>query len=260
MSHLVTGLLQGTVDESVFGVHDSRLRIYFLLFHNAPCCSIASLEYDVAIWKCLDESLGVAVIFQHLDSQITSRVAVAHTFVFLHPFLNFGNAILNLMSMVDVDMAEGRVVALTAFIHLDDGMKEVFYASACLEYRWHHWNTKQLTQLLVVYFVTSLLRFIKHVESTHHAQVHVDELGCQIEVALQVRGVYDVDHHVGCLLDNLFSHVKFLGRVGRKGVSAGQVNEVELVALELGVAFLGIDGDARVVAHALVSSAGKVEE
>lgn len=82
--------------------------------------------------------------------------------------------------------------------------------------------------------------------------MHVYELGREVEVALKVAGVYDIDDHVGSFLHELLAHVKFLGGVGGKGISAGKVNDVERVAFVLGVSSLRVHGHARVVANALV--------
>ncbi len=105
-----------------------------------------------------------------------------------------------------------------------------------------------------------MLGLVKHVEGHYHAHVHVDELSGEIKVTLQVAGVDDVNHHIGGLLRELPPHIEFLGTVGRETVGAGQVDQLEVVVLEVGIARLGIHCHSRVVAHALVGTAGKVEE
>ena len=52
----------------------------------------------------------------------------------------------------------------------------------------------------------------------------------------------------------------FLGRIDTQGVCAGQVDDVDAVALVADAALLGADGDAGVVADVLVGAADHVEQ
>ena len=56
------------------------------------------------------------------------------------------------------------------------------------------------------------------------------------------------------------AHITLLGRVGREGVGAGQVGDLEPVAAVDAVADLGPDGHAAVVAHMLVAARDGVEQ
>ena len=56
------------------------------------------------------------------------------------------------------------------------------------------------------------------------------------------------------------THVTFFGRVGREGVGAGQVGDLEAVAAVDAVADLGPDGYAAVVAHVFVAARDGVEQ
>ena len=113
---------------------------------------------------------------------------------------------------------------------------------------------------MVVKFVTARLHLVIHIERAHHAQVHVDQLGGEVEVALDVAGIKHVDDHVGGVVNDLLADIKLFGTVGRKRVGAGEVDKMEAVALEVSIAVLGVDRHARVVAHPLVGTRGKVEE
>ena len=74
--------------------------------------------------------------------------------------------------------------------------------------------SEEFAQLVVVDVVASFLGLVEHIESAHHADVHIDELSGEIEVALQVAGVDDVDDDIGSVLDELLAYIEFLGRVG----------------------------------------------
>ncbi len=88
------------------------------------------------------------------------------------------------------------------------------------------------------------MHLVVHVEGADHFEVHVDELSGEVEVALYVAGVDDVDDDVGCVVDDLPSDVHFFGAVGCEGVSAGEVDDIEVVAFEMSFAFFGVDGYA----------------
>ena len=62
------------------------------------------------------------------------------------------------------------------------------------------------------------------------------------------------------LARQVVTDVELLGAVGRERVGTGQVNELQSVAFVVDVPDLGLDGDAAVVAHVLVGTAGLVEE
>lgn len=90
--------------------------------------------------------------------------------------------------------------------------------------------------------------------------MHIHELCREIEIALQVAAVYDIDDDVRGILYQLLTDVELLWRIRREGISTGKVDEIELVAGVFRVADFGVDRDAGVVAHPLVSTRSIVEE
>ena len=166
--------------------------------------------------------------------------------------------LLELGAGIHVDMAGqlGRAVLVDA----DNRLEELVYALAAARHGGDHRRAEQFAERSVVEPVPALFDFVIHVQRHDHRQIHVDELRREVEVALQVRRVDDVEHHVGRLLDELPAHVALLGAVGREGIGAGQVDEAELVAAEAEVALAGVDGDTAVVAHVFVAARGDVEE
>ena len=124
------------------------------------------------------------------------------------------DAVFYLVSVVDVDVAIVGIGAFASLVHFDDGVEELVYASAVLEDGRNHRYSEEFAQLVVVDVVASFLGLVEHIESAHHADVHIDELSGEIEVALQVAGVDDVDDDIGCVLDELLAHIELLGRVG----------------------------------------------
>ena len=65
-----------------------------------------------------------------------------------------------------------------------------------------------------VQLVATLLQLVVHIQGHHHRDVHIDQLGGEVEVALEVATVHHVEDDVGILLKNMFAHVELFGRVG----------------------------------------------
>ena len=73
-----------------------------------------------------------------------------------------------------------------SLVGCDDFSEELVDAPTGGEHRGNHWHAEQFGQFLVVDVVASLLGFVEHVQCTNHAEMHVDELGSEIEIAFQI--------------------------------------------------------------------------
>ena len=261
---LETSLCQGTIDEAILRIHDGGFGIHQCLLQHAGSSLVASGHQLLAVLGTLLVGhvlgyvlLGVGVVLQQLDSQIARGVAQADVFVGLQETLYLPDAVLNLVAVVDVQVAG---LAALALVHLDDSAEEFLHAGAVLERRGHHRHTEERAQRLQVDMIAAALELVEHVQGSHQRDVHVDQLRGEVKVALEVGGVDDVDDHVGHFLREMLPDIEFLGRIARQRVGAGQVDKVEVVAEERGAGFGGIDGHARIVAHAGMGTAGIVEE
>lgn len=77
-----------------------------------------------------------------------------------------------------------------------------------------------------------LIHHVHHVQRHHHGQADFNELGGQIQVALEVGGVHDVEDGVGFFIDEIIAGNDFLKRVRRERVDAGKVlNDDFFIAL-----------------------------
>ena len=126
--------------------------------------------------------------------------------VFLVPILNLlGNFWIYITILVD---------EIDTFVKVDDDVEEGLDAPSRLEDGGYHWYAEQLTELLIVDGIASLLKLVVHIQRANHARVHVDELCGEIEVALKVACVEHIEDDVWGLVDNLPAHVYLLGRIG----------------------------------------------
>ena len=257
---VIVSFFQCTVDEAIFGVHDGCFTVVASLFHYAFGCRVAMVEYFFGVCHLLYIGFHVAIAFQQFDGKVTGGVALSQIGLEFQVLLYLADAVFNFVSVVDVDVAEVDFFVFCSLIELYDLVEELFHAHSRGERCGHHGHSEQFGQAVVVDVVATFFGLVKHVEGHYHAYVHVYELCGEVEVALQVAGVYDVDDDVWGLLDDLFAHVEFFWRVGAEAICAGKVYQIELVALEVGLPFLGVNGHARVVADAFVGARCKVEE
>ena len=261
---LVAGFRQSTIDKAVFGVHDGRLGVVARFFLHTGRGLVAGVRQVVEVLHALLTGHvltqiveHLTVVLQQLQSQVSGGVVLGDMLVGLEVFLDVGNAVFYLVTVVDMQVT-GRLAG--ALVYLDDSSEEFFHALAALKRSGYHRHTEKTTEGIEVEMVATPLEFVVHVQGADHAYVHVDELGGEVEIALEVGGVDHVDDHVGHLLCEMFPHIEFFWRIAAERVGAGQVGEVELVAEHRGVGLCGIYGHTAIVAHVAVRSTGKVEE
>ena len=114
-------------------------------------------------------------------------------------------------------------------------------------------------QLRYVDLVAVFADHIHHVDGDDHGDAQLGQLGGEVQVALQVGAVDDVQDGVGPLTDQVVTGYNFFQGVGRQGVDARQVHDDDVVVL-LQLAFLFLYGDAGPVAHKLVGTGQGVEQ
>ena len=107
--------------------------------------------------------------------------------------------------------------------------------------------------------VAALFHDVHHVDRHDHRNAELDELRGEVEVALEVRAVHDVQNRVRTFVDQVIPGDDFLQRVGGKRIDTGKVRDDHVVVI-LQFAFLLFHGDARPVAYELVRAGQRVEQ
>ena len=204
---------QCTVDEAVFGIHDSRLRVGVRLFEDTCRSFVAGSKNPCHITFLVPRTSYLApryqlfhrrVVFQQLDGQIAGGVALVDVVISFEVLLDMAHTVFYLVTVVDMDMSRGAAGTL---VHLDDMAEQLFHALARLERRGHHRHAEQGTQRREVHMVAATFKLVVHIQGAHHLDVHVDKLRRQVEVALQVAGVDNVDHHIGHLFHQVLPDI-----------------------------------------------------
>ena len=118
-------------------------------------------------------------------------------------------------------------------------------------------------ELLEIDFELVLLGDVEHVDDHHHRHLHFNQLGREVEVALEVRAVDDVDHRFGFAREDVVASDALVfarGGGGRDRIDAWKVDELDRLSFVRKEARLLVDGDAGPVADALARARQGVEE
>ena len=244
-------LFQCSLHEGVFCVYDGGLCAGAAEQSlDAPVLLEAGCDDLVVVGQGLYGLFHIRVILQILDCQPAGGVMGADVLILPYQVPDAVDAGLQLLSVVDVDVAgHSRVVVL---VDVNDGVEQLVYALAAAAHRRDYGHTEQMSQGDGVELVSACLQLVVHIQGHYHAEVHVNDLGGQVEVPLQVGGIHHIDDHVGNILDQVLADVQFLRAVGREGVGAGQIHQDKAVALVLKMPLFSIDCDTAVVAYMLV--------
>ena len=118
----------------------------------------------------------------------------------------------------------------------------------------------QLTgQFAEVDLIAVLADNVHHVDGHNHRDTQLGQLRGQVQVALQVGTVDQVQDCIRALGDQVITGNDFFQRVRRQGVNAGQVGDDDVVVLAQ-AAFLLFYGNAGPVAHKLIGAGQGVEQ
>ena len=192
----------------------------------------------------------LVVALEDLDG-VPALLLLGH--VMYNSLLNMGKGVLH---------RAGEAVqrdGLAAFGGLDRGLGSL-HRTVALESGDGHDAAPELPgELLHVDLIAVFSYNVHHVHGQHHRDAELRELGGEIEVALQVRAVDDVQNGVGALADQVVSRDHLLQRVGGQGIDARQVRDRHIVVL-LEPAFLFFHRDAGPVADELVGAGQGVEQ
>ena len=123
----------------------------------------------------------------------------------------------------------------------------------------HHRDPEHFFHPVDVHRTAVAPHFVHHVQRQHHRHVQLHELKSQVQIALQIRCVGDVDDALRLLLQNIFPGDHFLLCVGRKGVNPRQVRHLS-AGLSADDAGALVDRHPREIPDVLVCAGELVEQ
>jgi len=84
----------------------------------------------------------------------------------------------------------------------NNGAKELLQPLAAPGDNGHHRDAEQAGQPIGINFNTPALGHVDHVQGNNHGHAQLKELTAQVEVALDIGGIDNIDHHVGPFVDD----------------------------------------------------------
>ena len=124
----------------------------------------------------------------------------------------------------------------------------------------HHRDGEFVLKRLRAHFVARLFHRVHHVEGDHHGHFYLKQLCGEIKVALQIRGVHDVDDEVRFFVEYVVPRYDLFGSVRRKRINAGKVEYAHLFRPFFVHALFLVHRDARPVADVRRGACQRVEQ
>ena len=123
----------------------------------------------------------------------------------------------------------------------------------------HHRNPEHGLHPIDVDGTVILLHLVHHVECHHHGHIHHQQLNGQIQIALDIRGVHDIDDRLRLVLQDKISGDDFLAGIGRHRIYAGKVCD-QRVRMPLDRPILSVHCDARKIPDVLICAGQLIEQ
>ena len=123
----------------------------------------------------------------------------------------------------------------------------------------HDLAAQLLCQLVGVNLIAVFPHNIHHVHGDDHGDAQLGQLSGQVQVALQIGAVDDVQDGIGTLANQIISGDDFLQGVGGQGIDAGQVGDDNTIVLFQLALFL-FHGNTGPVANELIGAGQGVEQ
>ena len=120
----------------------------------------------------------------------------------------------------------------------------------CGRYR-HHRNAQNTLHLIYADRSAITRQLVHHIESQHHRHAQLHELNRQIQVALNVRSVHDIDDAVRLLLNDKLARNRLLLSVRRQRINARQIRH-KRIRVTLYLTVLSVHRHAREITHMLI--------
>ena len=169
-------------------------------------------------------------------------------------FVNLGEGVLHLVGKLDRGGS-----GLLGGGSLLGGSDDLVNASAPQRRAFNDRAAEKIGKLRGVNDVAVLLEQVGHVQRNDDRKTELENLSGQVQAALDIRGVNEVDHDVGTVVDQIVARTDLFGRIGRQRVNARQVgNDNVLVAEQL--CLLLFDGYARPVSNVTIFAGDAVEQ
>ena len=201
--------------------------------------------------------LGQVQLFQNLAVALENLDGIP-ALLFLRHVVQ--NQLLNVCQCVLYRTAE-RVLRDGLFVlcRMNGRLGSLHDASALERGDFYHLTAQLSAKLLDVDFIAVLLDNIHHVYCDNDRNAQLGQLGGQVQVALQIGAVNDVQNGIRTFAEQVISRYHFLQCVRRQRVDARKVRDDDITVL-LQLALFFLNRYARPVADELIGTGQTVEQ
>ena len=144
---------------------------------------VAQGENLFAVGEFVDQMFDLGVLFKKFYGKIARREMLPDVRVEFKAVLDFCEGVLDVGPEVYMDMPYRRVGAFIDAYHCIQELVDSF-ARPCRGR--HDRHSDHLSEGFIVEFFAGTLDFVIHIEGNDHAAVHVDQLGCKVEISFKV--------------------------------------------------------------------------
>ena len=225
----------------------------------------------------INDALGQIQFFLHLCIPLKQLDGIPAGQMFFHDSALMGAAIG--MMMMDrflailmgdqiLDMGQGMLHAASEYMgglamaaltgQLCRLLDDILAAGALESRGFHHFAAQCRPQLPQINHVPVFPGDIDHIQGDNHGNAQFGKLGGQIQIALNIGGVHDIEDGVRLFCNQIAAGYHFFHGIGGKAVNAGQIlNDDVIGALQL--AFLLFYRNAGPIAHILIGARQIIE-
>ena len=164
----------------------------------------------------VDELAGIRIALEQFDGIVAALVG--------------GNACRQVVFDVVQNVLDGGIELVLRHLALGSSgllnLLEKLLDTLVLKGRDHHDRaTELLGELVRVDLIAVLLDQVGHVEGDDYGQAGLDNLKRQVQVALEVGGIDNLDDHIGLAAHEIIARALLLGAVGGKRVDTREVRD-----------------------------------
>ena len=123
----------------------------------------------------------------------------------------------------------------------------------------HHGNAQKLLQTVDLNGAAVVQNLVHHVQRQYHGNIQLNQLHGQVQISLNVGGVYNVDDAGGVLVQQKLPGDHLFAGVGGQGINSRQVGNHGLAVPPNGAVF-PVHGNAGEVAHMLIGAGELIEQ
>ena len=198
---------QGTHNEAILLVGHCGLDILVgtkVVFEVLSLLVTDALPHLVSLALALEHRLNIGITLEHLHRKVARCKALWKLVaMLLHILVERHHALLG-NTLIDVDMAH---TLITVLIYGNYRIEQLLDTLAAMPLDRYHRHAQHLTKRIVVERGVVALQFVIHTQCNNHTLTHIDKLGGEIEVALEIGCANDIQHHIGRMRHQMTTHI-----------------------------------------------------